>query len=116
METVISFTPAQLWACILGICGGVSAIAACINWIVKGHRALKAPEARQDERLTSLEKRVAEHDEYFRRDKLRLEMIEEGNRVTQRALRALLAHGLDGNETVALKKAKEDLEEYLISR
>ena len=116
METVISFTPAQLWALILGICGGISAIAACISWIIKGHHALQAPEIRQNERLTSLEKRVSEHDEYFKRDKLRLETIEDGNRVTQRAILALLAHGIDGNEVTALKSAKSDLEEYLIKR
>ena len=112
METVISFTPGQL----VGIFSAIGVIAAGISWIIKGHRALKAPEVRQDERLTALEKRVAEHDEYFKRDKLRLEAIEDGNRVSLRALRALMAHSIDGNETDALKKAKEDLDEYLINR
>ena len=116
MDTVISFTPGQLWGLILGVCGGITAIAVCISWLVKGHNALKAPETRQNERITKLEQKMADHEEYLKRDNMKLRALEEGNKVTQKALIALLAHGIDGNEVEALRSAKKDLESYLINR
>lgn len=85
-------------------------------WIAKGVSKARAPEKRQDERLTDLERRVAKHDEFLDRDKERLEMIEAGSRVTQRAILALLAHGIDGNDIDALRAAKSELQDYLIKR
>ena len=46
----------------------------------------------------------------------RLDAIEEGSRVTQRAILALLSHGIDGNDIDAMKAAKKELQEYLIER
>lgn len=36
MDTVISFTPAQLLAGIIAICVGISCIAAVIGWVIMG--------------------------------------------------------------------------------
>ena len=57
-----------------------------------------------------------EYDEFFRNDKARLDAIEEGNRVTQKALLALLSHGIDGNDVDSMRQAKGELEEYLIKK
>ena len=46
----------------------------------------------------------------------RLNQLEEGNIITQRALLALLAHGIDGNDIEAMRKAKAELTDYLIER
>ena len=46
----------------------------------------------------------------------RLDKIEEVNTITQRALLALLAHGIDGNDIEAMRKAKAELTDYLIER
>lgn len=116
MNQTISFTPAQLIALILGICAAISCIGGAIALIAKGADRIRAPERKQDERLTDLEKRIAQHDELLDNDKNRLEMIEEGNRVTQRAILALLAHSIDGNDVEKLQKAMEALQDYLIKR
>lgn len=116
METVISFTPAQLFAAILGICAGISCIAGGVGWIVKGFKAAKKPAARMNDRVTSLEAAQKRHEEYLEKDNERLEAIEAGNRVTQRALLALLKHGIDGNDVDAMKRAEEELQEFLIER
>ena len=50
------------------------------------------------------------------RDNNRLESIEEGNRATQRALLALLDHGIDGNNIKQMQDAKETLQNHLINR
>ena len=116
INTPITFTPSQLIALILGICAAISAIGGAVAWIAKGVSKAREPEKKQDERITDLERRMAKHDEFLDRDKERLEAMEAGNRVTQRAILALLAHGIDGNDIDAMKEAKKDLQEYLIKR
>ncbi len=116
MDRVISFTPAQLLAIILGVCAGISTIAAAIGWVVKGIQAAKAPAKKVEERLSALEKQQEEYMVFFKKDRDRLDTIEEGSRVTQRAILALLSHGIDGNDIDAMKAAKKELQEYLIER
>lgn len=116
MNNAITFTPSELISGILAICAGISCIAVAVNWIAKGIKAAKAPNEQQDSRLTTLEERVAKHDELLAKDKDRLETIEDGNRVIQKAILALLAHGIDGNEIDSMKTAKSELQEYLIKR
>ena len=116
MNTIVSFTVGQLIGGFLAICAGLSCIALAISWIAKGWNKVREPEKKQNERITDLERRMAKHDEFLDRDKERLEAMEAGNRVTQRAILALLAHGIDGNDIKALKDAKEALQDYLIKR
>ena len=115
-EIIISFTPAQMWGWLLAVCGGVTVIAGAVAVIIKIIQTAKKPNDDQNERIAKLEERVAKHDELFSKDNDRLEVIENGNRVTQRALLALLDHGLDGNNVEQMRKAKEDLQQHLIER
>ena len=114
MDYVISFTPAQLIAGILAICGGITAIAAAIGQIVKGIKLAKAPREELENRVKKLEEKSEKCDQCFQNDKLRLESIEDGNMVTQRALLALLSHGIDGNDVDAMRSARDELQDYLI--
>lgn len=116
MNSTISFTPAQLFAAILGICAGISCIAGAVGWMVKAVRAAKKPSQRVNDRLTALEAGQKQHTEYLEQDKRRLDVIELGNRVTQRALLALLKHGIDGNDVEAMRRAEQELQEFLIER
>lgn len=112
METVVTFTVAQ----IVAACTAFSAFCLAVNWIIKGIRKMREPGDRQDDRLTRLESRVARHDELLDKDKRRIEVLEEGNRVTQQALLALLGHGIDGNNVEQMQIAKDSLQKYLIER
>lgn len=119
MDTVIQFTPAQLIAFAGAIITISSAIGILINLISK----LKEPEKKQDERIKALEDRADKYDGiiekfqgYFNNDDKRLRAIDEGNKITQTALLALLKHALNGNDTKALKDAEKDLENYLINK
>lgn len=123
MDTVIQFTPAQLIALILGICGAIVTISAAIGVIAKALDKARAPEKEQNERLDAHEKRLNAHDEiiekfkeYFDNDDRRFKEIEKSNKVTQSALLALLKYSLNGNDTDSLKKAEESLESYLIDK
>ncbi len=101
---------------ILAVAGGISTIAAAGNWIVKIITALKAPNAEQNRRLANLEKHMEEVDGFLAKDKKRLDNIDESTRVTQRALLALLAHGIDGNHQSQMEEAKNELELHLIKK
>ena len=87
-------------------------------------KSSKEPTKVLENRIDALEKllttdyrqRFIEYDAHFKADLQRIEQIEEGNKVTQKALLALLNHAIDGNNTAQLKKAEEDLTQYLIDR
>ena len=109
-------TPTQIFAAILGVCAGISTIGAAVGWIIKCVKAARAPGQKIHDRLTALEQGHKQHMEYLERDNRRLEAIEEGNRVTQRALLALLKHGIDGNDEEAMRRSMLELQDYLIER
>lgn len=123
MDNVIQFTPAQLIALVLAICGAIVTISAAIGVIAKALEKARAPEKEQNERLDAHEKRLNAHDEiiekfkeYFDNDDRRFKAIEKSNKITQSALLALLKHSLNGNDTASLKEAEKSLEEYLIEK
>ena len=107
---------AYIVAGVLAVAGAISTLGGAANWIVKLVQVLKAPNAEQDKRLESLEKHMKEVDNYLAADKDRLDSIDESTRVTQRALLALLAHGIDGNHQKQMEDAKVELELYLIKK
>lgn len=87
-------------------------------------KVLKEPTTALEERVKVIEdklnfdytQRFVAYDAHFKQDLKRIEAIEEGNRVTQQALLALLNHAIDGNDIARVKKASEDLTEYLVRR
>lgn len=70
------------------------------------------------ESITSTEykERFKNYDDHFAKDLQRIEKIEEGNKITQQALLALLNHAIDGNDIEEIKNASKDLTNYLIRR
>ena len=108
--------PVIIIGAVLAIAGMVSTIGGAVEKIAKLVAAIRAPNAEQDARLKDLEEHVATIDNYLSVDKKRLDGLEEGNRVTQRALLALLSHGIDGNNIAQMEQAKAALEEHLIAR
>ena len=106
----------ELFTVLLAAAGAVSALGGAANWLVKLVQAMKAPNAEQDRRLSSLEKHMEQVDDFLSRDKVHLETIDESTRVTQRALLALLAHGIDGNHQKQMEDAKKELELHLIRK
>lgn len=113
---MIPMNIAEIVAIVLAAAGAISTLGAAANWVVKLVSALKAPNAEQDLRLAKLEKHMEEVDGYLANDKKRLDNIDESTRVTQRALLALLAHGIDGNHQKQMEEAKDELEYHLIKK
>lgn len=101
---------------VLAVAGGISAVCAAGNWIVKIVQALKAPNAKQDHDIAELKEWRKSVDRKLDIDKEKLKAISESDRITQRALLALLAHGIDGNHQKQMEEAKEELQNHLISK
>ena len=123
MDNVISFTPAELVGFITAIGGAIVTVGAVITLIFKLVNRVKAPEIKQNERISALETRIKEIEEknkvftqYFINDDKRFKAIERSNKITQSALLALLKHSINGNDTESLKKAEKSLEEFLIEK
>lgn len=123
MNTPIMYTPNEIITGFLLLCGGVITLSNVTNIIFKLLEWKNKPNTLQDEKIQSCEKRLSEHDEklkeydrFFLRDKERLDDFDNSNRVTQRALLALLSHAINGNDNDSLMKAKEDLENYLTNK
>ena len=119
METVISFTPAQL----IGIASAIITIAGAVGVIINLISKAREPENKQNERIKTCEERLNKMDlilekyqGYFSNDDKRFKEIEQGNKIIQTSLLALLKHSLNGNDTKALKDAEKSLEEYLINK
>ena len=115
MNTV-TFSPSEVYQIIMAICVTITTVSAAVAVIVKAYQLLKKPEHTQDERITILENEVETLKQFLDNDNKRLKTLEEGNRVTQQAILALLSHALNGNDVDSLKDAKIKLENYLIGK
>lgn len=98
-------------------------IAACVAivTIVNAWKAVKdvkaaSPNAKQNNLLALHEERLDLIEERLKLGDDRFTAIDSGNKVTQKALLALMEHAINGNDVDALKKAKKDLEAYLVEK
>ncbi len=105
-----------VWLVLLAIASAIVLIANAIEKIAKVVNVAKAPNDKQDERLTSIEGRLDTIERKLENDDHRLKDIKKGDRATQRALIALLEHGIDGNNIKQMKDAKDELNNYLIEK
>lgn len=105
-----------LWAYILAAASAVVLLSQAVEKIVAAVKMAKAPNLKQDERLDALEEWQRTVDIKLNQDNARLGRIEEGDRAIQRALLALLDHGIDGNNIQQMQDAKEGLQNHLINR
>jgi hypothetical protein len=103
MDQPIVFTLAD----ILWLAGAIVAIAGATKVIVGTIERLRMPNMTQNKRIEELERKS-------KIDYERLNKIEEGNIITQKAILALLSHGIDGNDIESMKQAKKELTNYLV--
>ena len=101
----MTFTLPQLLQIFLAFCGAVVSIGGA--WTVL--KKLREPEAERDKTLKV-------HGEVLDNYNKRLSELEDSNKVLMQAILALMGHEIDGDHTEQLRKAKDDLERYLISR
>lgn len=115
-----NLTPGEIIVLVIGgvmaLAGFINTIGAAAEKVAKAVKAAKAPNTEQDERLDALEKWREEVDRQLTTGDRHFKSLDEGSRVTQLALLALLDHGLDGNNITQMQHAKEELQNHLINR
>ena len=114
---------ALIW--VLGILGSVCAAAITLDKVLdiihKYLKKAKEPDAAQDKRLDEMDKRIIaieqgqlQHGAALTRDLGRFNEIDEVNRLTLEAVRALLESQLTGNNVAAMQKSKAKIDNYLM--
>ena len=113
---------ALLWVLgILGsLCAAVITIDKVLDIIHKYVKNTQAPDDAQNKRLDDLDRRVGaletgytQHTAALSRDLSRFGDIDEVNRLTLQAVRALLEAQLTGNNVQAMQKSKAEIDNYL---
>lgn len=66
---VYTFTLEQLWASILGVCGGITAIAAAVAVIINAVKKAKEPDTKQNAKLNEHDKHFEELERQHKADK-----------------------------------------------
>lgn len=101
---------------ILDYASAFTIICVAISWLVKGISAFKAPNNEQNDRIDALEKRCDRYDTILEKDKNDIEEIKRVEHLILKTEFALLQHGIDGNNIEPMKKAQEDIQNYLIDK
>ena len=112
----MNITSEVIWSSVLAAASAFVLFSNAVEKVVKAYKTAKAPNVKQDERLSELEKWKEKVERRLSNDNDRLRDIEKGDRATQRALLALLDHGIDGNNLKQMQDAKEELQNHLINR
>jgi hypothetical protein len=111
-----NITPGEILTGVLAAASAFLLIAQAVERIIQAAKAARAPNVKQDERLDKLEAWKAEVDRKLLNDNVHLTNIDSDNRVTMKALLALLDHGIDGNNIKQMQRAKEELTNHLIDQ
>lgn len=101
-------TPDMLMTFLIVAAALVGFVLVCWNLIDKIRAARKPKDELQGWRRDT--------DEKLKRDKERLDALEDGNRVICRGILALLSHEINGNSTDKLKASQTEITNYLIDR
>lgn len=99
---------------ILAIFGAITCIGAGSAYLIKLIKWIKQPNDNQNELLQEHSNLLKKHAELLEKDNQRLDDLEQQDRLVMQALFALLSHGIDGNDVDAMKKVKEQIQQYLI--
>lgn len=94
---------------VLGICTAIGVIWATFKIVVEIVNKFKSPN-------DDLRNKVEAHDKMLDNDNKRLKEIEEANKVLCKSTLALINHEITGNGVENMKKARDDLQQYLIER
>mgnify|MGYP002518727186 CR=1 FL=1 len=123
MDTVITFTPSQLFAFITAIGSAIITCGAVVALFIKLINKIKAPETEQNQRIKSLEEENKARKEEIQKLSIRLQTgdnnfkeLEKTQKIILRSLQALLRHSLGSDDPGALKVAMKELDDFLVDK
>lgn len=91
-------------------------VASVVTLCITVGKTMNKPNKTQNDRLDALENWKVKVEERLETGSNHFNDIDESNRITQRALLALMSHAINGNDIPKLQKAKDDLENYLTEK
>ena len=93
------------------------------NVIMSAVKTRREEKKLRDSPVTQLTERVDRHDELLKKDKDRIDAMQDRitdmgrqNTIMLRGVRALLSHEVNGNSTDKLKSSMTEIDDYLINR
>lgn len=107
---------AEWWEITLVIMGAIITIFTIWEKVESRANKFKEPTSAIETRVSLIEQKMNDYEIRFKRDKERLDDIEEINKLTLRATLALLNHSLTGNNEDEMNGVKKDLEKFLINK
>lgn len=111
-----NFTANDVWFAIVVVVVVGMAIMNVVDKFISLKKKVKEPEDLQNTEIADIKHRLDKVERKLDNDNTHLSMIDESNRITQRALLALLSHGIDGNNTKQMEEAQAELQNHLINR
>lgn len=103
--------PQEVFTLIVAAFGLLLTILNIVDRLVMYRKQAKAPELRQDERISELEVEIKEIRKHLDNDNVRINELQRANRVMLKGMSALLSE----DETVKIQ-AHDELNRYLIER
>ena len=111
----MKFSPAEISAFVIAFFSFCLMMMNIVDKIINYRRELQRPEIEQNTRIDNLEHRTAKIESKLDNDNRRLNTLEESNRVMLRGMSALLSHGINGNNIPEMEKARDELNDFLVS-
>ncbi len=114
-EIVITVEGLLWFAAAIVTLGGAAAVLS--KWVAPARKLRKDVDGKVDRAdFLALKERMDKLESYQDIDHKKLQKIETGNEQICWCLMALMDHELDGNSVDRLRKAKHDMEKYLIQK
>ena len=112
--------PQDGWVWFVAIIGALLTVLNITDKFISLKKVASEPQRGLEARVSEIEKRLHQHDEYFSNDKLRIDAIEKefkmSNTIVIKSLQALTEHSLDGNNDDQLRECAKEMNNYLINR
>ena len=106
----------DVWFALVVLVIVIGAVLGVAEKIISIKKKVREPETKQNDKLAELEGRVGKVERKLGDDHAHLTAIDDSNRITQRALLALLSHGIDGNNLEQMKASQKEITNHLINR
>lgn len=104
----MTFTLNELWQMFLALCASIATVAGAGAILHNLYIKAKKPDAERD-------KMMKEHEKKLDNCTHRLDSVEDGMAVLMRATLAMMNHIINGDSIDEMKKASDDIQDYLIS-
>lgn len=101
---------------VLYVCGFIFAADRIYDIYVKYKRMAESPTSDLRQRVQNIEDEIDKIHGFLARDKARLDAIDRGMSVLQRAILALIDNAIEPTNKEPLLKAKDALDNYLIDK